>query len=138
MAATKGLLSDCAPFGKINRLRSDNGTGFTSKEFQSFMMENKIHNEKSAQHSPHQNDTAERDWRTLFEMVRCLLLEAKLPKDLWTYAVLSATDIRNRCYNRRLEMTPFEAFAGTKLNVKNMNIFGTTCYAYIQDKQKLD
>ena len=136
--ATKRFLSDCASFGKIKRLRSDNGTEFTSKEFQALMMENMIRHEKSAPHSPHQNGTAERNWRTLFEMARCLLLEAKLPKDLWTYAVLSATYIRNRCYNRRLEMTPFEAFTGTKPNVKNMNIFGSTCYAYVQDKQKLD
>ena len=133
--ATKRFLSDCASFGKIKRLRSDNGTEFTSKEFQALMMENMIRHEKSAPHSPHQNGTAERNWRTLFEMARCLLLEAKLPKDLWTYAVLSATYIRNRCYNRRLEMTPFQAFTGTK---PNMNIFGSTCYAYVQDKQKLD
>ena len=61
MEATKRFLSDCAPFGKIKWLRSDNGTEFTVK-----------------------------------------------------------------------------AFAGTKPNVKNMNIFGSTCYAYVQDKQKLD
>jgi len=35
-------------------------------------------------------------------------------------------------------ITPFEAFTGTKPNVKNMNIFGSTCYAYAQDKQNLD
>ena len=136
--ATKRFLSDCGTFGKIKRLRSDNGTEFTSKEFQALMVENRICHEKSAPYSPHQNGTAERTWRTLFEMARCLLLEAKLPKDLWTYAVLSATYIRNRCYIRRLKMTPFEAFTGAKPNVKNMNIFGSTCYAYIQDKQKLD
>ena len=112
--ATKRFLSDCAPFGKIKRLRSDNGTEFTSKEFQALIMESKIYHEKSAPHSPHQNGTAERNWRTLFEMARCLLLEAKLPKNLWTYAVLSATYIRNRCYNRRLKMTPFEALTGKK------------------------
>ena len=35
-------------------------------------------------------------------------------------------------------MTPFEAFTGTKPNVKNMNIFGSTCYEYVQDEQRLD
>ena len=80
--ATERFLSDFAPFGKIKRLRSDNGTEFTSKEFQALMMESKTHHEKSAPYSPHQNGTAERNWRTLFEMARCLLLEAKLPTDL--------------------------------------------------------
>jgi len=34
-------------------------------------------------------------------------------------------------------ITPFEAFTGTKPNVKDMNIFGSTCYPYVLDK-KLD
>ncbi len=71
-------------------------------------------------------------------MARCLLLEAKLSKDLWTYDVLSASYIPNRCYNGRLSKTPFEAFTGTKPDIKNMNIFGTSCNAYVQDKEKLD
>ena len=136
--ATGKYLADCAPYGKIKRLSSDNGTEFTSNEFEALMASNGIHHEKSAPYSPHQNGTAERTWKILFDMARCLLLEAKLPKYLWTYAVLAASYIRNRCYSCRLGKTPFEVFTGTKPNIKNMNIFGTTCYAYIQDKQKLD
>ena len=139
--ATEKYLADCAPYGKIKRLRSDNGTELTSNEFEGLMTSNGIHHEKSALYSPHQSETAERTWRTLFNMVRCLLLEAKLPKYLWTYAVLAASCIHNRCYNCRLGKTPFEVYTGTKPNIKNMNIFGTTFehyYAYIQDKKKLD
>ena len=66
--ATKRFLSDCAPFGKIKWLRSDNGTEFTSTEFQALMVENRICHEKSAPYSPHQNGTAERNWRALFEI----------------------------------------------------------------------
>ena len=71
-------------------------------------------------------------------MGRCLLVEAKLPKYLWTYAVLTALYIRNRCYNVRLHKTPYEAFTGVKPSVQNMNIFGTVCYAYVQEKKKLN
>ena len=80
--ATEKYLANCAPHGKIKRLRSDNGTEFTSNEFEALMTSNGIHHEKSARYSPHQNETAERTWRTLFDMARCLLLEAKLPKYL--------------------------------------------------------
>ena len=71
-------------------------------------------------------------------MGRCLLIEAKLPKYLWKYAVLTASYIRNRCYNVRLNKTRYEAFTGAKPSVQNMNIFGTACYAYVQEKKKLD
>ena len=68
-------------------MRSDNGTEFTSEDFKSLLIKNRIKQEFSAPYSPHQNGKVERTWRTLFDMARCLLLEAKLPKKLWTYAV---------------------------------------------------
>ena len=57
----------------------------------------------SAPHSPHQNGTAERHWRTLFEMGSCLLLQANLGKGFWPYAVMAAAYSRNRCFNNRLK-----------------------------------
>ena len=48
----------------------------------------------SAPHFPHQNGTAERHWRTLFEMGRCLLLQANLGKGFWPYAVMAAAKIQ--------------------------------------------
>ena len=92
----------------------------------------------SAPYSPHQNGTAERCWRTLFEMARCLIIESKLPKYLWTYAVKISAYIRNRCYNTRLNKTPFETFTKIKPNLSNMHIFGTKVFAYVQNKSKLD
>ena len=84
------------------------------------------------------NGTAERSWRTLIEMSRCLLLEANLPKFLWTYAMMCSVYIRNRCYNNRLGMTPVEALTGKKPNLSNMHVFGSRCFAYEQEKSKLD
>lgn len=46
-----------------------------------------------------------------------------LPKYLCSYAVLTASYIRNRCYNTRLNETPYETFTGVKPSVQNMNIF---------------
>ena len=138
VAATERFLADAAPYGEVKRLRSDNGTEYTSKEFQSLCVRNRIKHEQSAPYSPHQNGTAERGWRTLFEMARCLLLDAKLPKELWTYAVMTAAYIRNRCYNSRTKQTPFYLFTGRKPDLRNMHVFGTVCFAYEQNKTKLD
>ena len=71
-------------------------------------------------------------------MARCLLLEAKLQKSMWPYAVMAAAYIRNRCFNARLGKTPYEGLTGSKHNLSKMHIFGCTCYAYTQNAKKLD
>ena len=88
-------------------------------------------------YSPHQNGTAERNWRTLFEMARSMVIENNLPKSLWTYAVMTAAVIRNRCFNNRLKQTPYYMITGRKPDLSKGNIFGSTCYAYKKLK-KLD
>ena len=80
----------------------------------------------------------ERLWRSLFEMARCLLLESKLPKTLWTYTVMAAVYIRNRCFNKRLGKTPYEALVGKKPNLSSIHIFGSESYAYVQNAKTLD
>ena len=136
--ATRKFLADSAPYGKVKRLRSDNGGEFINKDFKALMRANVIKHEMCAPYSPHQNGTVERAWRTLFEMARCLLLESKLPKFLWTYAVMTAAYIRNRCFNARLGKTPFEVLVGRKPDISNMHVFGSTCYSYVQNAKKLD
>ena len=123
LEATKKFFADVAPYGKVKRIRSDNGSKFMNKEFKSLLCTKGIKHETSCPYSPHQNGTVERSWRSLFEMARCLLLEAKLPKEFWTYAVMIAAYTRNRCYNNRLGKTPLEAFIGKRPDVSNMHIF---------------
>ena len=129
--ATKALekfLAESAPFGTITKMRSDGGGEFESGDFNKILINNKIHHEESAPYSPHQNGTVERGWRTLFEMARCLLIESKLPLNLWTYAVMAAVYIRNRCYSQRTKQTPYFLLTDKRPNISNMHIFGTVCY----------
>ena len=144
--ALETFLADTAPYGKVKliigdvvkTLRSDNGGEYVSKEFEAVMLKNNIKHEFSAPRSPHQNGTAERCWRTLFEMARCLLLEAKLPQSLWTYAVMCAAYIRNRCYNQRTQNIPFTMMTGKTPDMKKMHTFGTICYSYEDNAKKLE
>ena len=138
LQATKMFLADIAPYRRVLRLRSDNGTEFTSNDFKSLMIENQIRQEFSAPYSPHQKGTAERSWRSIFDMARCMILEAKVPKFLWTYAAMSAVFIRNPCFNNRLGMTPYQALMDREPDLSKLHVFGSTCYAYVQDKSKLD
>ncbi|RUS71344.1 hypothetical protein EGW08_020887 [Elysia chlorotica] len=92
----------------------------------------------SAPFSPHQNGTAERAWRTTFDMARCLILQSGVPKTLWHYADSAASFTRNRCYNKRLNLTPFEVVTHKKPNLKDMQPFGKPCYGYVQKPKKLE
>lgn len=136
--ATKKYLADSAPYGSVKCIRSDNGTEYTSEAFQALLREKGIRNETSSPYSPHQNGTAERQWRTLFEMGRCMLIEKGLPKALWPYAIQSAAHIRNRCYSERTKNTPYFMLTGRKPNLSKMWIFGSECYAYSHNQKKLD
>ena len=136
--ATEKFLADTAPYGKVKCFRSDNGTEFTGKDYQTLLIKNVIKHQTSAPYSPHQNGTAERNWRTLFDMARCMLIESGLPKQLWTYAVQTAAVVRNRCFNRRTGQTPVQMLTGRRPNLSRMQRFGSECFAYKRDKGKLD
>ena len=62
VTASEKFLADVAPYGSVKCIRSDNGTEFTGKEFQSLLNKNSIRHESSALYSPHQNGTAEINW----------------------------------------------------------------------------
>ena len=55
---TEQFLADTSPYGKVKRLRSDNGGEYINEEFRSLMLKNQIKHEQSAPYSPHQNGTA--------------------------------------------------------------------------------
>ena len=135
---TEKFIADMAPIGEIKALRSDNGGEFTSNEFRELLRKNKIHHETCAPYSPHQNGTAERKWRTVFEMARCMMIQKQLPKLMWPYAVHTAVYTRNRCYNARIKQTPYQGLTGRKPNISHMHVFGSKCYAYCQNVRKLD
>ena len=117
---------------------TDKGTELTSEPFHWLLVLNKIKREQSTDYSLHQNGTNERSWWTLFSMARCLLIESKLPKNLWVYALLASAYIRNHCYNKTTRKTQYKSFTGSKPNLNKMHILGMNCFCYIQNKMKLN
>ena len=135
---TLHFYEDVLPSGEIKRMRSNNGGKHISKEFQDILLQHWIKQGLSALFSPHQNGTAKRNWRTLFEMGTELLIELGLPKYLWTYAIMTATHIQKRCYIKRIGNTLHGIITGIKPNLSKMHILGTICYAYLHNQKKLD
>ena len=82
----------------------------------------------SAPYSPHQNGTTERNWRTLFEMARCMITEKSLPKTCG--ATLCSN--QKQMFQQPSETNPM-LYNRRKLNL----VFGSICYAYKNLRKKL-
>ena len=134
---TFSFYNDISPSGSVKCIRSDNGGEYLSKEFKELLLKHTIKHEFTSPYSPHQNGTAERNWRSLFDMARAMIIESKLPKHLWTYAVSTATYIRNRCYVQRIKCTPYGLVTGFKPNIARLHLFGSVCYPYVHNTKKL-
>ena len=114
---------------KIKCLRSDNGGEYVSNEFNKFCDVNGIKRHFSVTETPQQNGVVERKNRTVVEMARTMLHEAKLSNVLWPQAIHTAVHILNRCLLRNNQsVTPYQMWKGRPANVKHFRIFGCKCY----------
>lgn len=114
----------------IKRLRTDNGKEYVSNEFKRLLEEEGISRQLTVEYTPQQNGVAERANRTLVEMARCMMLEAKLPKSLWAEMINTATYLRNRCPTKLLDnKTPHEIWFGEKPYIGFLRIIGSKVIA---------
>jgi len=72
---------------KLQVLRSDTGTEYTSDQFKNFCEVAGIEHQLTTPYTPQQNGVSERKNRTIMEMSRCMLHEKEVPKKFWAEAV---------------------------------------------------
>jgi len=126
---------------KLQVLRSDNGTEYTSDQFKNFCEVAGIEHQLTTPYTPQQNGVSERKNRTIMEMSRCMLHEKELPKKFWVEASNTAVFLLNRLPTKAVNgQTPFEAWHGYKPLLKNLKIFGCLCFSHIPQpkRDKLD
>lgn len=121
-------------------IRSDRGGEYTGKSITNYFKSEGIQSQLTAAYSPQQNGKAERKNRTLIEMARCMLIDAKLPHSFWGEAVATANFIQNRVITRSTNTTPYERWNGTKPGINEFQIFGSKCFVHIpsERRKKLD
>ena len=119
-----------AEFGAPRRLRTDNGAEYTAKKFKDYCRDSRIKQEFTVPETPQQNGVAERFNRTLVEMGRSLLIQAKLPKRYWVRALSTEVHIRNLTLtaNSIQGNSPFELFTGKLPRRNHLRVFGCTTY----------
>ena len=124
----------------IKILRTDNGTEYVNKNFQDILKKHGIIHQTTVPYTPEQNGMAERTNRTILDKTRCLLFDAKLPKQYWAEAVNCAVYLMNRSPVNNLDKTPEEIWSGRKPSLAHLRIFGTKSMVHIpkQKRHKLD
>lgn len=126
---------------EIRRLRSDNACGLVSAEVERFLADNAIGHKLSAPYCPEQNGRIERQNRTVIEMARTMRLDAGLPVELWAELCAAAAQIRNVLPLARLSnISPYEAWTGTKPKLDILRVIGSDAYVHIshQFRKKFD
>ncbi|THC87359.1 hypothetical protein EYZ11_013195 [Aspergillus tanneri] len=112
--------------------RSDNEQTL-GHDFDSLTSQNGIIHQTSVRGQPEQNSRGERSGGMILQKARPLLINARIPLDLWPEAINAAVYILNRSPTKQLEWkTPFEMLTGKCPNLANLYTFG--CRAYFRDQ----
>nr|GEX57884.1 retrovirus-related Pol polyprotein from transposon TNT 1-94 [Tanacetum cinerariifolium] len=114
---------------QVQRVRTDNGTGFKNKTLSKFFDEVGITQQLSAARTPQQNGVLERRNRTLVEAARTMLTFLILPSFLWAEAIATSCFTQNRTIiHKHFDKTPYELINKIKPNIKFFRVFGCSCY----------
>ena len=124
---------------QIKRVRSDNALEFTSDAMNKLLTVNGILHEFSAPYCPEQNGRAERQNRTIIEMVNTLKTDARLPNFLWAELANASAYIRNFIPLERLNgRTPYETWFGRRPDVSHLKVIGSRAFAHVSHSRKLE
>ena len=110
---------------KIKAIRTDNGTEYTSYQFEKFCIDFGIEHQLTVVYTPQQNGVCEKKNMTVMEMSRCLLFEKSMPKRFWAEAVNTSVYLLNRLPTKAVKgKTPYEVWFGEKPAVNHIKVFG--------------
>jgi transposase InsO family protein len=118
---------------KIGIIRSDGGSEFLFVTL--ICVEEGIIREITSPYSPQQNGRVERANRTLFDMMRAMMLSRNIGEHFWWEALRTAIHIHNRISNSRIppNTTPWELWTGSKPNISYFREFGVPCWSWIPE-----
>ncbi|CAI5986993.1 unnamed protein product [Closterium sp. NIES-65] len=119
----------CGPFStkkSLLMLRSDRGGEFLGKDFTAFVDGKGIVHDLICPYTPQQNVMAEREMRTVVELVRTMLLHMGVQNHWWHLALWQAAWVRN-CLERSTlppRTTPYQVVTEHKLDLSLERVWG--------------
>lgn len=121
--------SENNPEYSIKILKTDNGTEYTNKGFSTLLDSSGIIHEYSPVYTKEPNGLAERINLTIFNKIRALLYNSRLPKAFWGDAALYSIYLYNRTPHSSINyITPYEAKNNEKPTISNITTFGSICF----------
>jgi hypothetical protein len=78
----------------------------------------------------------ERQWRTLADGAKSLLLAARLHDRFWGHALLAMIYVRNRSWAAGANVIPYTALHGHNPDLSNLRTFGCPAYVHIDSSQR--
>jgi len=95
---------------KMKILRSDNGGEYVSNAFKALHDETSTTQQTTVPDTPQQKGVAERLNRAFMDMARTMMRHKDVDQDLWTDAIKTAVNMKNRVTSRALPVgkTSFE------------------------------
>lgn len=117
---------------KIKRGRSDGGE-LDSIKTANWCSEKGIQWELTAPYAPDQNGVSERSMRTVMSRTRTAMIDSQLPESLWAEVMNTIVYLTNRSPSKSVvnNVTPYEAWTGTKPNIGHLRTLGCIAYAHI-------
>ena len=128
---------------RLKAIRHDNAKEFVEGVFGNTMRRMGFEAQLSVAYEHEQNGMAENTTRRIMDKSRSILLESGLEKSFWPDAVQTAVFACNRSPHRGSEAIPMEKFSGNRMDISNLRVFGSWCWARkpaekLQGKNKLD
>jgi len=120
---------------KLKIIRTDDAEEFKAVNEQ-FLQSLGIEHETTAGYASSSNGVVERAHRTLFDMARCMILNAGLPSQFWADAVKNACYLLNRLptSSNPNNATPYELWFGQKPLYNHIRVFGCISYHRLPTK----
>lgn len=121
----------------IKELRCDNGKEYINSRVFQFAREKGIIIKPCPAYVHELNGTAERYNRSLMDMGRCLLSDAKVERKYWPEIIKTAAYLRNRTLTNTIEKkTPYEIFFKKKASVTNLKMYGSKVFVRIPEERR--
>lgn len=122
------------PLGlRVHRVHSDNGKEYVNREFRDYCKTIGVVQSFTAPHTPQQNGISERDGRTIMNMTRCLLHEARLPKQLWGEIAATSVFLINRLPHKALKGdTPYYHLFGKQADLSFLRVIGSRAFVHVE------
>lgn len=116
---------------KVKVVRSDGGGEFGSNEAKRWYDELGLLHQISPRYTPELNGVAERNMRTIKEMIATMISSSTVGHRYWDYAARYAAAILNKTTTSGTDVNPWEVLTGRSPNIQSIRRFGEPCFVQV-------